>query len=359
MAEHLTIASNEEFLPPVRRWQRAAGTVLLSSLGAAVALMTLWPYRVVVRGGGQVRPSGETSLIQAPFAARVRRVAVQANQRVRAGELIALLDPTDLEGSREVLRQSGTSLALQLSAQQRQSQASLAAGDLEVRKAEASLQLATAEMARYRQLAAMGAGSRQQLDEKTANHSLAVSDLAKARQAVQELRSRQAAEQARLVQQLHSNSVEQRRSERDLRNTAVRAPVSGVIFSLQLRNPQQVVRAGEELARLAPSSAGLVVKVLVPSTDISPVQPGQQADLRVAGCPYPDHGTLAARVISIAPEAIQGSYEVTLQPMRSWLGQGQRRCSLRLGMDVSAAIITRHDTVLRFVLRKARLISQA
>lgn len=358
MAEQLTIASHDEFLPPVRSWQRAAGTVLLGSLTAAMGLMTLWPYRVVVRGNGQVRPSGETSLIQAPFAARVRRVMVQANQQVRTGELIALLDPTDLEGSRDVLRQSGESLALQVSAQQRQSLASLAASELEVRKAQASLQLASAEMARYRQLAAMGAGSRQQLDEKTANHALAVSDLAKARQAVQELRSRQAAEQARLEQQLHSNTVEQRRSERQLRSTAVRAPASGVIFSLQLRNPLQVVSAGEELARLAPSGAGLVVKVLVPSTDISPVQAGQQADLRVAGCPYPDHGTLAARVISIAPEAINGAYEVTLQPVHTWLGTKQRRCSLRLGMDVSAAIITRHDTVLRFVLRKARLISQ-
>ncbi len=367
-------ATQEEFLPSVRLWVRSAGLVLLGSAAAGVALMAVWPYRVVVRGLGVVRPSGETSVINAPFAGRVRQVLVQPNERVLAGQVLAVLDPTDLEGKQQQLSQSQRALALQAQALVNQGLAALQSAELEVEKSQAALRFSEAEYRRFQQLAGTGAITATQLEEKAENYNVARANLAKARQAVAEQRSRSVSDQAQLEKELATNQAEVGQINRDLAKTAVTAPGPGVLFSLNLRNPGQVVAAGEELARIAPSQAGLLVKVLVPSQDITNVEVGQRADLRIGGCPYPDYGTLKAQVVSIAPEASlpptsggpggsaaappspqAGGYEVTLRPDGTVLRSRTRRCDLRHGMDLTADITTRVETVLGFLLRKARL----
>ena len=50
-------------------------------------------------------------------------------------------------------------------------------------------------------------------------------------------------------------------------------------------------------------------------------------------------------------------YKVTVEPESLSLGQGINPCALQLGMEGSVDIISREETVLRFVLRKARLIA--
>lgn len=366
-------ARAEEFLPSVSTWVRGAGLVLLGSAAAATWLMSFWPYRVVVRGMGVVRPTGETRVIHAPFAGRVREVLVQVNEQVRVGQVLTVLDPADLEGKEMQLRQSQRALALQAQGLVNQGAAALQAAELEVEKSEAALRFAEAEYRRFKQLAGTDTISATQLDEKLESYNIARANLAKARQAVEEQRSRSLTERAQLDRELAATQAEAGQVGRDLRSTQVKVPVNGVVLSLNLRNPQQVVAAGEELARIAPSQAGLLVKVLVPSQDITNVEVGQRADLRIAGCPYPDYGTLKAKVVSIAPEASlppspdragsaappppaqTGGYEVTLQPDGTLLRSKTRRCELRLGMDLTADITTKVETVLGFLLRKARL----
>ena len=370
-------ATSEQFLPSVQPWVRAAGFLLLGSFVAAVGLMAAWPYRVVVRGSGMVRPSGETSVIHAPFAARVRQVMVQPNQKVWRGQVLALLDPADLQGRDQQLRQSRRALLLQSRALIKQGAAAQKSASLEVQKSESALRFAEAEYLRFQQLSGTGSITATQLQEKEESYHIAKANLAKAQEAVAEQRSRSISEQAQLERELVTNRADGGQLNRDLAKTSVRSPLPGVLFSLSLRNPGQMIAAGDELARIAPSQVGLLVKVLVPSQDITTVDVGQRADLRIAGCPYPDYGTLRATVASIAPEASQvapgeraggragvpapaaasmsGLYEVTLKPQGITLGSGSRLCEVRIGMDLSADITTKTETVLGFLLRKARL----
>jgi len=353
-----------DVLPPLPLWVRASGLVLVGGLAAAVAAMAVWPYRMVVRGSGLVRPSGETRVINASQGGVVRQLLVQPNQSVKRGQQLALLDPADLKGRQQALGQGLLGLEQQRQALQAQGVAAEGAAELEVTKARAALQLAATEYARYRQLMASGAGSVQQMQEKAAANSVATANLAQAERAVSQQRARTAAELAQLSRQLMSTRADQSQVNRDLRGTQVSAPVDGVVLSLGLRNPGQVVAKGEELARIAPSESGLVARVLVPGQEIANLRKGQRAELKVAACPYPDFGTLAATVIAIAPDAstqATGSagygFEVLLQPMRNVLQAGGRRCELRQGMELEAAITTRQETVLSFVLRKARLLT--
>jgi multidrug efflux pump subunit AcrA (membrane-fusion protein) len=361
-ALELQEATLNDFLPPVRPWVQASGWLLVGGLVAAVAAMAVWPYRVVVRGSGLVRPAGETSVVNAPLGGVVRSLAVQPNQSVRRGQLLAVLDPSNLQGRQQALGEGAQGLADQRQALDLQGESAVAAAEQEVAKAQAALRLAATEASRYQQLVASGAGSVQQMEEKQAAYSVSQANLAQARRAVAEQRSRNAVEQAQLNRQLSSNQADLRQVGRELAGTEVRAPVDGVVLSLALRNPRQVVAQGQELARIAPRGGGLVGRVLVPGQEISSLRPGQRADLKVASCPYPDYGTLPARVQAVAPDATgtagangARAFEVTLQFDRSMLQAGGRRCGLQQGMELEAAITTRQETVLAFVLRKARL----
>lgn len=375
----LRSASIQEFLPSVRPWVRWSGVVCVGGFLAGVALLAVWPYRVIVRAPGSVRPSGETSLVHAPRDGRVSEILVQPNQAVEQGQVLAVLDGADLEGRALKLQQARTALDSQLEAQRSENSAALQGARQAVDKAQAGYDLARSEYQRYSQLGSSGAASREQMEEKAAGLSVARSALAKARLDVEQQQSRGATALAILEQQRAVNRADKAQLGRELGRTVVRAPVSGVVFSVALRNPLQVVAAGQELARIAPARTQMVVKVLVPSEDIANVQPGQRAHLRLAGCPFPDFGTLGARVVSLAPDAQAGGtapdpssasataggaagglgaggYVVTLRPDQTQLRSTSRSCELRLGMDLRADITTRVETVLQFLLRKSRLL---
>jgi HlyD family secretion protein len=172
--------------------------------------------------------------------------------------------------------------------------------------------------------------------------------------------------------QLSSDRAELQQVEVELKNTVIRAPVSGIIQELALRNPEQVVHPGDVIARIAPSDAPLEIKALVASQDITKVEVGQTVQFRVSACPYPDYGTLKGKVIAIAPDANvpqEGSkngspapsmatptYGVTVQPEKVVLKAFGNECSIQAGMDGRADIISREETALQFVLRKTKLL---
>jgi multidrug efflux pump subunit AcrA (membrane-fusion protein) len=106
---------------------------------------------------------------------------------------------------------------------------------------------------------------------------------------------------------------------------------------------------------------------------------GQKVQMRVSACPYPDYGTLKGKVKTISPDAIapQGNgatttpttsasqktaavgafYQVTIEPESLSLGRDKHQCAIQLGMEGTVDIISREETVLKFLLRKARLIA--
>lgn len=50
-------------------------------------------------------------------------------------------------------------------------------------------------------------------------------------------------------------------------------------------------------------------------------------------------------------------YEVMIEPETQTFGQGNNQCALQSGMEARVDIITREETVLQFLLRKARLMT--
>jgi multidrug efflux pump subunit AcrA (membrane-fusion protein) len=176
-----------------------------------------------------------------------------------------------------------------------------------------------------------------------------------------------------MQKQLERDTHSLKQAEIDLSQTLIKAPTDGILFKLNLRNSSQTVRPGEEIAQLAPSNTTLVVKALVAAQDIGKVKTNQKAQLRISACPYPDYGTLNGVVSTISPDAItppgneaaiasqstrnSAVFEVTIKPETLSLRQGNNYCPIQLGMEGTADIISRQETVIQFLLRKARLMT--
>jgi multidrug efflux pump subunit AcrA (membrane-fusion protein) len=170
--------------------------------------------------------------------------------------------------------------------------------------------------------------------------------------------------------QLDSTRKQLQQVELDLNKTVIRAPIMGTVLQLNLRNPGQVVQPSEAIAQIAPLNAPIMIKAQVPSQDIDKVKTGQKVQMQVSACPYPDFGTLKGTVKTVAPDALPvetnntnpgkvkvATYEVTIEPQTTYVGRGLRQCHLKSGMEGKADIISRQETVLQFILRKSRLIT--
>ncbi|MGJ5630513.1 HlyD family secretion protein [Nostoc sp. CALU 1950] len=179
--------------------------------------------------------------------------------------------------------------------------------------------------------------------------------------------------------QIQRDTRELQQVESNLSQTKITVTEDGILSQLNLRNPGQSVRLGEEIAQIVPSNAPLVIKAAVSPDDVSKLAKGQKVQMRVSACPYPDYGTLKGVVSQISEDTIksQGNqlvstvgnasnsmqssstsfYEVTILPESLFLGKSNHQCTIQPGMQGRVDIISRSETVLKFLLRKARLIA--
>lgn len=428
-------ASSDEFLPPISRWSTLGGLFIFGTVGVAFALATVFKYNVTVKAPFTVRPLGELRIVQAAKEGTVEQIGVKENQVVKQGEIIAILDDSrlqtqkqQLQGNIEQLQRQLAQMSAQIAALDRQITAETnrnqrviasAEADLsrnrrdyqdqqittqaDVKEAEAALGLANAELKAYQQLVESGAVSQLQFQQKQQAVQAALARLERAKASLNPSAAAVAIAESRIAQekatgeattatlnrervaliqqqielqnQLERDIRQLQQVEIDLKQSIITAPTDGTILKLNLRNSSQTVQLGTEIAQIAPSNTQLVVKVLVTSQDIAKVKIGQNAQLRVSACPYPDYGTLQGIVSTISPDAIplqpdgttatvesklSGTplfYEVTIKPESLSLGYGTRQCPIQLGMEGRADIISREETVLQFLLRKARLIA--
>lgn len=410
----------------------AFATILV---GAAVVSAAVLKYNVAVKVPATIRPVGDLRLVQAAIEGTIEQIVVTNNQAVQAGEPIAYLDDSRLNTTKSQLQSDLQQQQLQLNQvttqinaldaqilaesnlRQRTVQAEQAELDnqqriyqeqqvitgAEFQEASASLRLAQDELTRYQQLAETGAIAALLIKEKETAVEVAITRVDRARAALnptdatiaktkQQIAQAQAQgeatlatlrqqrgqllqNQAELQNQLDRTQKELQQVERDFSQRIIRAPIAGTILQLNLRNSKQVVQPGEAVAYIAPDNAPLLIKARVSAQDIDKVRAGQQVQMQVSACPYPDYGTLKGSVEAVAPDALptpnsgvttiqataqtaaDTTYEVTILPQTSYVGKGDRSCHLQAGMEGKADIISRRETVLQFILRKARLLS--
>jgi HlyD family secretion protein len=204
--------------------------------------------------------------------------------------------------------------------------------------------------------------AQERIAQETAKGQASISTLKKEKQALMERR-------VEFLTQLNQSQKELQQLEKQLQKSIIIATSNGIILKLNLRNSGQVVRTSESIAEIVPNNAPLVIKAMIPTGDIKNVAVDQKVQMRFDACPYPDYGTLKGVVKAISPDVIttQGKnattitsnsyFEATIQPERLEFGNTHHQCHIQSGMEVKADIISREETALKFMLRKARLIT--
>ena len=438
--DFLPQVKSDEFLPPISRWTTLGGLFLVGTCGAAVTVAAVLKYPITVKAPATIRPAGELRIVQATTEGVVKSIEVKDNQAVRKGDAIATIDDSQLQTQKsqlqgniqqsklllaqinaqisalntQVLAESNlmnrtiTSAQADLSLNQRKYTEQQVTAQTQVQEAEANLMLAKEEMKRYQELANTGAIASLQVKEKEQAFKAALARLKRAKAtlnpstapvkiATEQIAQERARgestlatlnkEREELIQrrieiekQLNSDFKQLQQTEIELNKSIVKAPETGTILKLELRNPGQVVRPGDPIAQIAPGEAPLVAKARVSSADISKVQVCKLesvldckqglVQLRISAYPYPDYGTLHGAVRVVAPDtitpqsnganstsAVTPYYEVTIQPERAYLVRGGSQYPLHPGMEVTADIIAKQETVLTFILRKVRLLT--
>lgn len=243
-----------------------------------------------------------------------------------------------------------------------ETQGILAAGKKSVEIAETKVRIAQSAINPSQAIVDM---AENRIAQETARGQAIIATLKKEKQALTQRR-------VDMQNQLNQLQKELQQVQNQLQATIIRATSDGIIFKLNLRNPGQVVRASEPVAEIVPQNAPLEIKAMIPTGDIQKVEVGQEVILRVDACPYPDYGTLKAVVSNISPDvmtipgnsmgaaataAAASFFEATVQPETMTFGNGDRQCRIQSGMNTKADIISKQETALQFVLRRARLMT--
>lgn len=181
-------------------------------------------------------------------------------------------------------------------------------------------------------------------------------------------------QQIEAKKQFEQDVLELQQIKVELQQIMITATADGIISQLNLRNSDQTVQPREEIAQIVPSNTPLEIKAAVAPADMGKLKKGQSVQMRLSACSYTDYGTFKGAVSQISQDTIKtpindpansplagasrspAFYEVVILPASQTISQGKNQCSLQLGMEGRVDIVTEEESVLRFLLRKARLL---
>jgi HlyD family secretion protein len=164
--------------------------------------------------------------------------------------------------------------------------------------------------------------------------------------------------QLREIRYRELSLVEQRRALlATIDRLDIRAPVSGIVYSMQVTTPRSVIRAAEPLLYLIPQDRPLVIAAQVNPTNIDEISVGQEVNLRLSSLDQRTTPELKGRVMLISADALMEentgrSYfraEITLSP-----GEMERLDEgtiLLPGMPVDTFIKTGDRSPLTYLLK--------
>lgn len=317
-------------------WQRYAKWIAVALI-VLVAALIAWKYfgssdsagyatRKVERGAltvtvsatGKLAPTNQVQ-VGSELSGKITRVLVDVNDRVTAGQPLALIDPAVLDD------------------QIQQGQAGVAAAQAVVAQNQATLTEARAQLSRFEEVSRLSGGrvpAKTELD--TARAAVA--------RALATVRSSQAQVTAQQAQ-LRSNVTQRNRA-------VIRSPVNGVVLSRQV-DPGQTVAASfntPTLFVIAEDLTSMELQVAIDEADVGQVKDGQKANFTVDAFPGKTFPAVIQRVDVGSNLSAQSSTSSTTASATATTGQvvsygailsvANPDQQLRPGMTATAEIVT-------------------
>ena len=354
---------------PVKPAARSVLWSVVSAVIASTAVAALFPMDMVVTGSGRVVSLQPTTVVQPLETAIVRAINVREGQTVRAGEVLARLDPTfsgadvsalqanvksfQAEVDRLTAEASGTpyqptstdaSTALQVAIfGQRQAQyryqmesynqkisglqAQLIRSEHDVKAFSERVQIASVLESKRRELERLQVGSQMnrmvaedQRIEMERNLTQAQGAAERARRDLQQMMAeRDGFEQqwkAKISEDLTLRTRSLSDASESLRKATLRrelvdlrADQDAVVLTVAKVSVGSVMQSGEPLITLVPTDAPLEVETRIAAADAGYVHPGQKVAIKFDTFPYVQYGMAEGTVRFISPDSFSGNQE--------------------------------------------------
>jgi membrane fusion protein (multidrug efflux system) len=313
-----------------RRKALAAGAALAALAAAGVGLSGMLLSDVERTDDAFVE--GAMSMLAAQVPGRVVEVAVDQHARVRKGELLVRLDPSDYAArvarGRAELQAAWNRVA--------QAEAAAASASAEAKAAAIDAARAGRERERVAALFAAGAASRQQLDVAGAAHEAAQAH-------VRSLELRAEAERAAVGDEapVHQAEAALAEAELALAHTELRAPFDAYVGRKNVE-PGAVVQPGQALMSLARTDESWVMANFK-ETQVGRMHVGDRVQVTIDA--FPDHvfsGHVAsfspatgAKYALIPPEPAAGNFTKVVQrvPVKITLDELPGAPALAVGLS--------------------------
>jgi membrane fusion protein, multidrug efflux system len=246
--------------------------------------------------------SAHTTTLASKISGYVASIPVEDNARVRAGDVIATIDPGDYQLATDSAREKvGTEQATveRIGRQVVAQQASIEQAKAQLVSAQAGAKRTQLEFARQQALVASNTASAQALELAEQNRDQAIAAVRSAQAAIDgaeanlDVLKAQQQEAARTLDEL---KTAQDKAERDLSFTVIRAPVDGV-FANRAVQTGDYVQTGTRVASLVPLSE-VYIDANFKETQLARIQPGQPVSISVDALPG---RAIAGRVASVSP----------------------------------------------------------
>jgi len=257
---------------------------------------------VTVSATGNLQPTNEVD-VGSELSGIIDTVLVDDNDRVKTGQVLAVLDISKLEDQVD------------------KSKAALLSAEAGVQQAEASVKEGRANLARLRQVAELSGGkvpSQAEIDTAEATLQRAVANEAAAQATVTQARAT-----------LQSD-------ETNLTKASIRAPMNGIVLERKIEPGQTVAAAMQApvLFKLAEDLSQMELQVDVDEADVGLVREGQSATFSVDAYPNRKYAAKVTRVnYGSQTKSNVISYKTILEVNNADL-------SLRPGMTATAEITT-------------------
>jgi membrane fusion protein (multidrug efflux system) len=346
--------------PPAKKGR--AKKIVLSALAlAALATAGWYGHNWWVDGRFMVETDdayvGADMATMAPkVSGYVADVAVNQNQRVKAGDPLVTLDDADY---RLALQAADGKIATQeatvarIDRQVTASEAQILQARAQVDSAAADRDRAAADFGRAQQLAKSTYGSRQALDQATADKARTAASVeaatagVAAAEANRDVLSAQKTEARHTLDELRTARAQR---QRDLDATVIRAPFDGVVGNKAVQEGDYVT-PGKRVMAIVPLDR-VYVDANFKETQLAEIEPG--AKVRLAVDAYPEHDVTGvvdslapasgAQFSLLPPENATGNFTKIVQrvPVRiRILPEDVEKGRLRPGLSVIASVDTR------------------
>ena len=142
--------------------------------------------------------------------------------------------------------------------------------------------------------------------------------------------------------------------EQKLKQTEIRSPSDGIINSLPVSDEETVIKTGEIIAEIVPSTDNLIVEAFIDPKDIAKIEVGQEARISLTAYDAAKYGYLTGRLSKLSVDAVYREekqsymYAIEVELINNLMDSKGDTVPLNPGMIAQVDIIRGQQTVLEY-----------